>query len=255
MTPDVFPDAFESLEQEYEAIERLLGSLDDAQWDAPSLCAGWSVADVVLHLAQTEESLLVSTGRMQPDPAMAIASRRAVGTIDDVVEAWVDAERGLSSSERFERWKRGWRGCLSALTDADPGAEFQWATNALKPRTLATTRLSEHWIHANDIAQPLGIDYPDTPRIWHIARLAHRTIPYAYHRSGLGEPPSVQVELIAPDEDRWVFGVGDADVVITGTASEFCRIAARRLDPRDAGTIVASGDKGAEVLSVVRTYA
>jgi uncharacterized protein (TIGR03084 family) len=251
----VTPDVFEALEQEYDAIEAMLGSLDETQWAAPSLCAGWTCADVVLHLAQTEESLLVSTGRMEPNPAMAIASRRAMGTIDDVVEEWVDAERSLSASERFERWKRGWRGCLAALTDAEPEAEFQWATNALKPRTLATTRLSEHWIHANDIAQPLGIDYPDTDRIWHIARLAHRTIPYAYRRSGLSEPPTVQVELAAPDGDRWVFGVGAPDVVISGTASEFCRIAARRLDPKDAGTIVSSGEKGAEVLSVVRTYA
>jgi uncharacterized protein (TIGR03084 family) len=249
------PDVFDALAQEYEAIEAMLGSLDETQWAAPSLCAGWTVADVILHLAQTEEGVLVSTGAVQqPDPTMAIASRRAMGTIDDVVEEWVDAERGLSSHERFDRWKRGWRGCLAALTAADPESEFQWATNALKPRTLATTRLSEHWIHANDVAQPLRIDYPDTDRIWHIARLAHRTIPYAYRRSGLGEPPTVRVELASPDDDRWVFG-GEADVVITGTASEFCRIAARRLDPRDARTIVSTGEKGAEVLSVVRTYA
>jgi uncharacterized protein (TIGR03084 family) len=185
---------------------------------------------------------------------VARASRRAMGTIDDVVEEWVDAERSLSPQQRFERWKRGWRGCLSALTAADPESTFQWATNELKPRTLATTRLSEHWIHANDIAQPLRIDYPDTARIWHIARLAHRTIPYAYRRSGLSDPPSVRVELLGPDEEEWVFG-GEAEVVIRGTASEFCRIAARRLDPNDAGTVVADGAKGAEVLSVVRTYA
>ena len=247
-------DVFEALAQEYEAIEAMLGSLDDDQWQAPSLCAGWTVADVVLHLAQTEESVLVSTGARQPEPTMAIASRRVMGTIDDVVEEWVDAERGVSPAERFARWKQGWRGCLAVLTDADPQATFQWATNALRPRTLATTRLSEHWIHANDIAQPLGIDYPDTARIWHIARLAHRTIPYAYRRSGLGDPPTVRVELTSPDDDRWVFG-GEADVVISGTASEFCRVAARRLDPSAAGTIVSAGDKGAEVLSVVRTYA
>jgi uncharacterized protein (TIGR03084 family) len=251
----VTSDVFEALAQEYEAIEAMLGSLDAASWSAPSLCAGWTVADVVLHLAQTEESVLVSTRAAErPDALMARASRRAMGTIDDVVEEWVDAERSTTPAERFDRWKRGWRGCLAALTAADPESTFQWATNALKPRTLATTRLSEHWIHANDIAQPLRIEYPDTARLWHIARLAHRTIPYAYRRSGLSDPPSVRVELLSPDEESWVFG-GEASVVISGTASEFCRIAARRLDPDDARTIVTEGDKGAEVLSVVRTYA
>jgi uncharacterized protein (TIGR03084 family) len=183
-----------------------------------------------------------------------VGRRRGIGTIDALAEEMITVESEVGWRERLDRWKRAHRGCLQGLRDADPQKEFAWATNPLRPRTLATTRLSEHWIHANDIAQPLGIDYPDTERLWHIARLAHRTIPYAYRREGLGEPPTVRVELVSPSEESWVFG-GDADVVITGTASEFVRIAARRLDPSAARSVVATGDRGDEVLSVVRTYA
>ena len=32
----------------------------------------------------------------------------------------------------------------------------------VKPATLATTRLAEHWAHGLDITGPLGIDFPDT---------------------------------------------------------------------------------------------
>jgi hypothetical protein len=35
----------------------ILFGLDDARWQAPSAAAGWTVADVVLHLAQTEETV------------------------------------------------------------------------------------------------------------------------------------------------------------------------------------------------------
>ena len=249
-------DVFDALAQEYEALESMLGSLDESQWASPSLCDGWTVADVVLHLAQTEEGLVSSLGAgLLGESFRETGARRGLDTVDDVAGQLITAEAAVPWTDRFERWKAAHRTAYDGLRAADPERLLTWATNPLKPRTLATTRLSEHWIHANDIAQPLQIDYPDTERLWHIARLAHRTIPYAYRRAGLADPPTVRVELAAPaDDDTWVFG-GEAEVVITGAASEFCRIAARRLDPSDARTVVASGAKGAEVLSLVRTYA
>jgi len=248
-------DVFDALEQEYAALESMLDGLDDADWSQPSLCEGWTVSDVVLHLAQTEEGLVASLGAGVVGESFRDAgARRGLDTVDAVAETMIVAEADIPWAARFDRWKVARRTAFAGLREADPQRTLTWATNPLKPRTLATTRLSEHWIHANDIAQPLRIDYPDTSRLWHIARLAHRTIPYAYRRENLGSPPAVRVELISPDDDSWVFG-GEADVVITGTASEFVRIAARRLDPSDARTVVSIGEKGAEVLSVVRTYA
>ncbi|MGH7858399.1 MAG: maleylpyruvate isomerase family mycothiol-dependent enzyme, partial [Candidatus Binatia bacterium] len=219
--------------------------------DAPSLCEGWSVADVVLHLAQSEEAVLGTTA------ALGILGRQASAeaTMDEVVDQWVAGERGRPPVEYLERWVKAQRSSLDALRSADPSATFPWATNPLKPKTLATTRLSEHWIHANDIAQPLGLDYPDTDRLWHIARLAQRTIPYAYARAGRDDPPTVRAELTRPRGESWVFGDEDAQCVITGSASEFCRIAARRLPWRDAKTIDASSPRADEVLELVRTYA
>ena len=45
-------------EQNAELSELLTSSLsigDGSGWQRPSLCDGWTVADVVLHLAQTNE--------------------------------------------------------------------------------------------------------------------------------------------------------------------------------------------------------
>ena len=57
----------------------------------------------------------------------------------------------------------------------------------VKPATLATTRLAEHWAHGLDIAGPAGAEWPDTDRLRHIAWLAHRTLPYAFGLAG--QPP------------------------------------------------------------------
>jgi uncharacterized protein (TIGR03084 family) len=124
----------------------------------------------------------------------------------------------------------------------------------LKPATLATTRLAEHWAHGLDITGPLGISFPDTERLRHVAWLAHRTLPYALAVSG-GQPHTVYCDLASPDgESRWQFGSPDADSTITGPAGAFCRVAAQRLAPEASGLHV-TGSHGAEALRVVRTYA
>ena len=51
---------FDDLEAEEDTLQGILDGLDEAQWVSPSGAAGWTVADVVLHLAQSEEAALAS---------------------------------------------------------------------------------------------------------------------------------------------------------------------------------------------------
>lgn len=53
-------DTIDDLAAEQQRLESLLGSLTDDQWSSGSGAAGWSIADVVLHLAQTEEAVAAS---------------------------------------------------------------------------------------------------------------------------------------------------------------------------------------------------
>jgi uncharacterized protein (TIGR03084 family) len=244
-------DVFDALNDEHEALEALLESLDDAAWSHPSMCSGWSVADVVLHLAQTEEAVVAAAN----GAAQAVPAPEGVSGMDELVEQWVRSERGGSATEILDRWKAARRKALAALHAADPAQPMAWAAAPLKPRTLATTRLSEHWIHANDIARPLHLTYPDTDRLWHIAWLAHKTVPYAFLRAGRVNPPSLRLELASPADEPWDYGPEDADCVVRGPAGEFCRVAARRLTASDAGGLKTSGTRVDEVLELVRTYA
>src|SRR5580704_16522744 len=177
---------FDDLAAEQERLEGILGGLDEAQWVSASGAAGWTVADVVLHLAQSEESVVV-----------------------------------------FGRWQRARRAALDALRGADPDRALAWVAAPVKPATLATTRLAEHWAHGLDITGPLGAEFPDTERLRHVAWLAHRTLPYAMTLAG-EQPAPVRCELTAPDGATvWEFGPADAESSITGPAGDFCRVAAR----------------------------
>ena len=245
---------FDDLAAEQERLEKILLGLDEAQWTSASGAEGWTIADVVLHLAQSEEAVAATAthGNLRAGPN---ASTWAVAgaTMDERAAEAVRMERA-APAEVFGRWQLARQAALAALRAADPDQPVDWVAGPLTPGTLATTRLAEHWAHGLDITGPLGVDFPDTGRLRHVAWLAHRTLPYAL--SVAGEPAvPVRVELTTPDgAGTWEFGPADAGSAITGAAGEFCRVAARRLDPARTG-LRASGPGGATALQLVRTYA
>jgi uncharacterized protein (TIGR03084 family) len=244
-------EIFDDLETEYERLDRMFAGLSEADWASPSACEGWSVVDVVLHLAQSEETVCATVtgapampGRLEPD--------RAGMSVDEAMDRWVEAERA-GPEVVYPRWQAAWHKAVEVLRGADPDKASAWASAPLRPATMATTRLAEHWAHALDITGPLGIEYPDTARLRHIARLAYRTLPYAFQVAG-EQPGPVRVELSGPDGEIWRYGPDDAGSVITGPVGAFCRVGARRLKPEDSG-LTATGPHGPAALRVLRNYA
>ena len=240
-------EIFDDLVDELDALESVLSGLSPQQWESTSSAEGWTVADVVLHLAQTEEAVATTIESESQAPQW-----RQGGEVDEMVEVWVSAERA-SGAEVFERWRVARRAAVDAMRRADPEKKFVWARAPLKPATLATTRIAEHWAHALDIVDPLGIAYADTDRLRHIAWLGHSTLPYAFELNGQ-EPRPVYVELTGPSGDTWRFGPPDCESQITGAAGAFCRVGAHRLAP-DASGLKTAGPHAMAALKVLRNYA
>ena len=48
-------EIFDDLVAEEDRLDAILSELDDEEWDSPSGAVGWTITDVVLHLAQTNE--------------------------------------------------------------------------------------------------------------------------------------------------------------------------------------------------------
>jgi uncharacterized protein (TIGR03084 family) len=242
---------------EAEGLDAYLTALAPDQWTRPSRCAGWSVTDVVLHLAQTEEAVVGAfehgdAGR--PFAAyLAEAAEAEGGAVDALADAAVVAERADDPQIALARWRVAHAGSLACLAAADPRARVNWIAVPLSARTLVATRLSEHWIHGMDIREALDDPAADTDRLRFIARLAWRTLPYAFGRAG-EQAPSVQLRLTAPAGDEWRFGDDDAAVTISGPAGDWCRVAARRIGPGDTA-LVAEGAAADRVLELARTYA
>jgi uncharacterized protein (TIGR03084 family) len=246
-------DVHAALAEQHAELDAILSALDDDAWATPvPRCPGWTVADVVLHMAQTDE---VAAASARGDFEGLGKLFGASGTVDDGAADAVEVERGAAPSELLARWRAAASAQRELLAAADPKVRLPWVTNTLTPKALATTRLSECWIHTGDIADALGVPTPPTDRLQHIAWLAWRTVPYAFERDGQKVSGPVAVALIAPDGSEWRFGDFDAaSTTVTGPAEQWCEVAARRLEPADT-ELRADGPDADEVLRLVRTYA
>jgi uncharacterized protein (TIGR03084 family) len=245
-----------ALADEQAELSHLLTDLDDSGWARPSPCEGWTVADVVLHLAQANELAIASArGRFDEGLIELTAGLGSADSIDDGADLMVARDRGLTGGEILARWQTGADSLCAVLGACDPHERLVWVAGGLSARTLATTRLAETWIHGGDVATALGVDLVATDRLWHVARLAWRTLPHAFERAGRTMSGPVDFDLVGPSGTSWRFAADSpAPTTIRGDGVDLCRVASRRVDP---GTTALQGDgpDAVAVLELVRTWA
>jgi uncharacterized protein (TIGR03084 family) len=237
-------------------LAALLDGLPAAGWHSPTRCEGWDVADVVTHLAQSDGLAVDSaTGRFDPLTADARGESGRAATIDEAAALMVESERGLPTDELAQRWSTGAARLVEVLDGMDLSTRVTWVAGEMSARSLATTRLAETWIHTGDVAEARNVTLPSTDRLRHIARLAWRTLPYAFAAAGRTMAGPVAFRLTSPGGQTWDF-VPDEPVVTTieGAADELCAVAARRVEPL-ATSLRGTGPDVDAVLALVRTYA
>lgn len=245
-----------ALVDQQQELDDLVAPLDETAWQRPSRCDGWTVADVVLHLAQTNEMGIASAqGRFEELLVELSQGMDAPASVDEGAGRMVERERGAPGADVFDRWRRSAAELRAALAACAPGDQVMWVAGELSARTLATTRLSETWIHTGDVAHGLGVTLAPSERLWHIARLAWRTLPYAFARAGEKLPGPVAFELESPSGEIWSFTPDEAPTtIIRGTAADLCEVAGQRAGAADTG-LRGDGPAADRVLALVRTFA
>jgi uncharacterized protein (TIGR03084 family) len=246
-----------ALAAQHAELAALIDACTNEDWERPTRCDGWDVASVLLHLAQTDEFAIASArGDLDGFRGGLLGGREGKTiSVDAAAAAQVDAERAAGGCAIRQRWHDASQAMRAAFEAGDPHRRVMWVSGQLSLQTLAATRLSECWIHTDDIASALDIELAPTDRLRHIARLAWRTLPYAFQRGDTAMHGPVALDLIGPNGEQWRFDPdAPALTTIRGSAAEFCEVAARRVDP-DATDLVGNGPDAAAVLRLVRTYA
>lgn len=250
-------DIIDALEAQHNELRALIATCTYDDWQRPSPCEGWDIGDVVLHIAQTDELAVASAhGKLDNHTNGFLSNGRdREVSVDDAAALQVANERAIGGARIGQRWDVAASRLVDVLRASNPSKRVTWVAGKLSIQTLATTRLSECWIHSGDVAIALGVEVAPTDRLRHIARLAWRTLPYAFERAGLTMQGKVEIHLTGPGGEAWDYVPdGAAQTSITGSAEEFCAVAARRIDA--SGTaLVGNGPDAANALRLVRTYA
>jgi uncharacterized protein (TIGR03083 family) len=138
LTPD---DVDARVRSERDRLLHILDRLDAEQWATPSLCAGWSVRDLVVHLLMPYEVSM---------PRFLAMMLRARFSFDRAADRWATTDP-RSTSE-----------VLSGLRETEHRA-------FAVPGAPVEAPLSHLVIHAEDVYRPLGVPSPTDP---HNARIA-----------------------------------------------------------------------------------
>ena len=249
-------DPIDALTEQQAELSKLLAGLSEADWSRPSRCEGWSIADVVIHLAQSNDMATGSArGRFAEVLAGLTDGLGPAADVDEGADLMVRNERGRSGAEVRERWQASVDDLRAALEAVDPSTRVVWVAGELSARTLATTRLAETWIHTGDVADGLGVTIVPGSRLQLVARLAWRTLPYAFSRAGRELSGPVRFDLRGPEGEAWDLVPDQTPVTtIRGDGVELCLVAARRLPAAETG-LAGEGPDAAAVLDLVRTYA
>jgi uncharacterized protein (TIGR03084 family) len=248
-------DVVTALRDQQAELAGYIAAASEADLLRPSRCDGWTVADVLLHLAQTNEMAVASVeGRLAEFVDAVAAAIPRTGSIDEWAGALVDLERAAATEAR-DRWMASATAQAEAFAACDPAARVLWVAGELAARSLCTTRLTESWIHTVDVAVAFGPPPAPTDRLWHTARLTWRTVPYALGQEELTPAGPVAFVLDAPDASTWTFGdPAEATTVVTGSALDLCTVAGQRAAAADT-SLRGTGPDADAVLRLMRTFA
>lgn len=245
---------------EQQALDQFLQRINERDWKLPTPAPGWSIHDTVSHLAYTETFAADAIEHGQ-----SFIDGEHLVDIDEWTQRGVDIGRGKRYQEVIEWWRNGRASVVDALSRMDSKERIPWVINSMSAKAFATLRLVETWAHGLDIQAAMEGRLPvpdeeeeeqeiDSPRLRHVAWLAHRMLPYAFEQAGEPYPEQgVRLQLMGPKYASWVYGSRESDQVIKGNASEFCRVAVHRLDAADTG-LKAIGAGAETALRIVRTY-
>jgi uncharacterized protein (TIGR03083 family) len=170
-------EVWTTIATERGALAEDLTDLTSAQWDTSSLCAGWTVRDIVAHLS--------ATASMSP-PKFFVGMAKAGFNFDKFANGQISKHRGPNAAATLNEFRS-----LQNSTSAPPGPKTSW--------------LGEIVIHGADIRRPLGISHTYPPG-------TVRQVIDFYKGSNMliGSKKRVAGLNLHASDDDWQHGEGDA---------------------------------------------
>lgn len=243
----------DDLQAEQAALRAILGPLPASDWGAPTHAVGWSVRDQVSHLAYFDEA--ATRAMLDPEAFVAEVQEILQSGGGGLEAGYLARGREMSPGELLDWWRTASQALIATARAVDPAARVPWYGPAMSPASFITARLMETWAHGLDIVDVVDGDRPDSDRLRHVAFIGMRARAYSYNVRGK-TPPSTQVrvDLTLPSGRRLEFGDAEAENVVRGTATDFCRVVTQRRHLADTNLEI-YGPAAEEWMAIAQAFA
>jgi uncharacterized protein (TIGR03083 family) len=149
-------DPFGIFDTEAERLDRFFSSLDDAQWGRQSRCSGWSVRDVLAHLAGEE---LYNHACLNGDlPGFfALLNRAGLGDagVSGFNEWTVRERRSLPVADVLDEWRTANGQTRARMRALGRDAELTTMAGPYPVGLQTFHYASEYATHADDVGAPV----------------------------------------------------------------------------------------------------
>lgn len=192
-------DPFGIFDIEADRLDRHFSALGGRQWDRPSRCAGWTVRDVLAHLAGEEA---YNHACLDGDMAGFLATLTEAGVggangVDEFNEWSVRRRRDLPVVNVLTEWRTANGETRVRMRERGRDGELTTMAGPYPAGLQAFHYASEYATHADDVGAPVGADEEPGRTRWR-ARVAR----FVLHEQG--DPAQVE-----PTDRGYRVSVGD----------------------------------------------
>lgn len=193
-----------------DALIRLLEGLSPEEWSQPTICAGWRVREVALHLLAVEISN-ISRKRdgHSLEPMQPIRSDQdLLEFINFLNQSWMDAAQRISTPLLIDLLKFVGQQANDFFASIDPfelGEPVSWAGPEPAHHWLDLAReYTERWHHQQHIRDAVGIPGLKEPRFFApILNAFVRAMPYTYQDVDALEGTCVTLKIAGKSGGLW----------------------------------------------------
>ncbi len=193
----------------YEAHIAVLESLTPEQWALPTVCYGWAVKDVALHMLGDDMGWLSGRRDGFSERANFIGWDGLVAYINIRNDVWLKAMRRSSTRLLCDLVPVLGSMLIDAVESLDRhavGPVVSWAGDEPAPQWLDTAReLTERWMHHQHICDAVGISnsLKDADMVHAVLDTFARALPHTYRWESAPENTVVRLCLIGDGGGYW----------------------------------------------------
>jgi uncharacterized protein (TIGR03084 family) len=240
---------------EADELRTLLATLNDTDWERPTLFKEWTVNDIVQHLHASD---LMAAASVDGPEAFARAQ----------AEMWTLRDSGMSRLEEtrhrlghltgrrlLEQWHSRMADLCDKLGAMPPDARLKWVGPDMGVRMFTTARQMETWAHGQAIYDLMGAERQPTDRLRNIAEIGVRTYGWTFANRGTPVPgPAPHVRLTAPSGATWQWNDPSDHNSVAGDALDFCQVVTQVRNVADTGLKVI-GEPANRWMSLAQCFA